>query len=306
MRCCGLLRPAALVLAILAWQGTAAAGGDPRTATASRSDVKSPPSYRGAWYGITGQGEAVSFTVNRRNRITRLELSFEIEGDACTRELENELRGAVATIRNKRFKVSRQTAQASFTLTGRFTSSTAVSGRLSGTSEDGCSGSVSTTWRAKKGAKPPPAEAYDGTWLGSVVVPAELDPALVTVFEPTIELEIVDGAVTSMTLPWAIDGTGCQAVSVGRYVEELQPPVKLAGTTLSAQVIGQPAFTVDGVFSSVSAATGTLTMSGTSSLVPFTVSLGGVCTGSLTTTWSASKQAVGRPTAGAPHTMWRR
>jgi hypothetical protein len=286
MRYCGLVRPAVLVLAILAWPGPAAAGGDPRAVIAFGLDTKPPPSYRGTWSGTSGQGEPISFTVDRRNRITRLRLRFEIKGDACTREVENELRGTVATIRNKRFTISRQTAQASFTITGRFASRTAVSGRLTGRSEGDCAGKVSTAWTARKGAKPPVDRSHDGAWEGPLTL-AGVDPEIVTPLGG-ISFTVENGAVTFVGLPAVTRGNGCTAVRIPGLGQVFDPPLAIAGAGFSGsaeETLGW-SFSVTGGFASAGTASGTVTISGSSGFpgVP------GYCAGTVDGTWEATKK----------------
>jgi hypothetical protein len=275
-------------LAALAWPGLAGATvlGAP-----DRLEAAAPPSYRGTWYGTTAQGGEVAFTVDRRNRITRLELSFAVAGEGCTAEVEKVIRGAVATIRRKAFRVVGETARDRFTLVGRFPSATRARGTLTASVDgprrsDGCSGRVSTTWRAKKGAGPPAVDrSYDGSWSGPVTLPPGLDPALVDLLDPTISFEIGDGAVTRISVPWIIAGPGCFSILVDGLEETLEPPVRLSGRTFSVSRDDTSDFAVEAAFDSPASASGTLVMSG---------SLGGFgappCTGSLEASWQATKQ----------------
>src|SRR3990170_3351942 len=175
----------------LALQGSAAARVADGPARPAGAEAKAPVSYKGGWFGTTGQGKQISFTVNTRGRVTLLRFSWEVEGDGCQSEVEKTIRGAVASIRGKSFRATGQTATDSFTLTGRFTSKTAASGKLTATSEgaSGCSGEVSTSWKAKKGKRPPPPATgtYDGSWQGPVSFPTGLDPAIAALADPTIE-----------------------------------------------------------------------------------------------------------------------
>ena len=278
---CGLA-----LLALLAPQGLAAAVADPRAPSAPGAKPRPPSANFGTWCGTTAEGGSISFTVNRKGRITLIEFEYEIEGDDCTARVNDRAKGSIA-IKNKAFKVPIQTKQETASLTGRFASRTAASGKLTATytSDEGCHGTVSTTWRAKKGKKPPVNRVYDGTWQGAVSFPPGVDPVFLALLDPTITFGVVNGAVTFMRVPWVILGSGCQVALVDRLEQDFDPPVRLDGARLSVSGRGQKSFTVEGAFASPTLASGALTMSGTSTMIG-----GGSCTGSLEATWDAAKQ----------------
>lgn len=285
-----------LALAVVTFAGfvglaPAAGAAVPDRDAATPAGAPPPASYRGTWYGTTSQGGKIDLIVNKKNRVVRIEFDYEVAGKECVAQVEDEVRRALE-IAKKRFKVTVTTKDESFTLTGRFTSKTRASGKLAATytDEQGCSGSVDLTWTAKKGQRPPPpANPYDGSWLGSVTFPPGLDPAILALAEATIEFQVENGAVTFMSAPWVIQGPGCFAALHGRILETLDAPVPLVkaafSVSFSISVVGRKDWEVDGAFESPSSASGMLAMSGTSG----TVGLGG-CSGSLDATWTAVKQ----------------
>lgn len=286
----GLLTLALLALGMLTVQAPPASAGVPDARLAA-PETPTPPSYKGTWFGTTSQGGEIDFTVNKKNRVIRIEFAYEIAGKDCTTDVDDVVRGPL-DITSKRFKVSGTSKLETFTLTGRFTSKTAARGKLVATytDEQGCSGTVNLTWTAKKGKRPPPpVDPYDGTWMGNVAFPTGLDPGILALAEPTIEFRVENGAVTFMSVPWVIQGPSCWAALTGRILETLDSPVPLAGASFSVafsiSVAGVKDWMVAGAFGSPTAASGSVTMSGTSGPIGF-----GSCTGSVVAQWTATKQ----------------
>lgn len=275
---------AAVVLAALGSGGPAASGA---VFGPAQAEANAPASYKGSWFGTTATGEEISFTVNKKNQITVIRFAYEIEGDDCSSRVDDRARGPLQ-IRNKAFTLAVQSKQETVRLKGRFASKTRVAGTLAATftDENGCTGSMTTTWNARKGQRPV-AGVYDGTWNGPVVLPPGLDAAIVALADLTIEFTIQNGKVTSMSAPWVVQGTGCQSALVGRIVKSLDPPVALAGSQLDASfssaAAGAKTWDVHGTFASPTAASGTLAMAGSSG------TFAGACAGSLEATWTATK-----------------
>lgn len=271
--------------------GLPAAGGEAVAA------AKAPPSYRGTWFGTTAAGGEIDFTVNRRNRITVVELDYEIEGDDCVARVEDRVRGPIR-IQRRAFQLELRTKQETLTLTGRFGSRTRAAGRLraTATDEDGCTGSISTRWQARKGKRPAVDRTHDGTWSGSVSLPG-IDPALLAQVGGVF-FEVERGAISTASVPAVIRGAGCQTVRIPGLGEAYEPPVPIRDRAF--EVTGEDGswrFTLAGAFSSPTTASGTVTIEGSQLIVgvPFPTS----CSGRIEGTWEAARATVGR-TLGAP------
>ncbi len=254
----------------------------------ARGSERAPSKYLGTWTGETVQGHDVFFRVNKMGQIRALEFGYEVEGEGCSVEVKNELRGVVAAIKRKRFSASDKTPEGSYRFSGRFTSAGTVLGKLAGSVEGECSGMTSTAWQAKKGKRPPVDRSYDGRWEGPVMLPAGLDPAIVALVDLTIEFRIEKGRMIFVSAPWVVRGIGCEAALAGRILWDLDPPIPLADSRLdvafSSSAAGTKTWSVDGAFTSRMEAAGTLEMSGTSGAFV------GACTGELETSWTATRQ----------------
>ncbi len=120
--------------------------------------------YDGEWSGTTGQGKSISFTVVA-NKLTKLVFGGAVSGSGCSSNFT--LTTTYTTPRSfttPSFLLtggSSSPGSISWSLSGMFVSTSAVSGNLSFTSHSipgvgGCSGSASTTWSATRAGGPPP------------------------------------------------------------------------------------------------------------------------------------------------------
>jgi len=285
----------AAAAAVLLPAGVMAASGG--HSTVERSGAKAPPSYRGTWFGTTAAGGEISFTVNRRNRITIIAFDYEIEGEDCVSRVEDRVRGPIPIVR-KAFKLIVEAKQEAVTLTGRFGSGTSAAGRLRATftDDEGCTGSIATRWQAKKGKKPPADRTYDGRWTGAVSLPG-IDPVLLEQVGGIL-FDVDRGAVTLASVPAVIRGAGCQSVRIPGLGESYDPPVPIRkGAFELAGEDGNWRFSVTGMFTSPTAASGTVVIEGSQSIigVPFPTT----CSGRVEGTWQATREAVGRPSPGS-------
>jgi hypothetical protein len=124
----------------------AGCGGDSSTGPKTQDLV-------GTWSGTTSQSKPISLTVSAQG-ITDVEFSFHLTGTVCSYDSNVEQGGPAVGISGGEFdwgpnQLGSAGSGAGWTLSGRFSSSTAASGSLT-IGDAGCQGELTVTWTATK------------------------------------------------------------------------------------------------------------------------------------------------------------
>lgn len=112
--------------------------------------------YSGSWAGSTAQSRVMKFTVNSTNHVTSMTVGYKLSSGGCSVTGSSTLKSISAPITSsKTFTVRKSIASTSFVVKGTMSSAQKAYGTLkvvlTDTTGYGCSGSLRTTWHAKKG-----------------------------------------------------------------------------------------------------------------------------------------------------------
>jgi hypothetical protein len=227
-------------------------------------------SYDGDWKGTTAQGKTIVLRVTS-GRVTVVRFGYSGSGSTCSVEGTTNAT-ASSLIATDAFSISSNASTFSYAVSGAFVTTSSVAGTLTFNSQSpagtlSCSVTGSTTWAADK---LPAAPSYDGAWAGQ------------TSAGKAISFTVTDNQIVSISSGYAITGgSGCFVDTT--FSEPLSSPI-VAGEADFSKPTPPLSFSGMVTFTSATDATGNLRISYfDTSTTPF-------CMGSLTPTFSATRQ----------------